>query len=195
MAFGNVHLTARARTSLIASAIEVYPRETNGILLCEPRAGYKVVIDGVYSIQTAERKWSSVKHGNVSAIRRMSGVVSLLDGRSFIGGFHSHPDSDAELSYEDVEHILEEMKRFRELGVEIQRWLEVVVSVTRRDYSRPKKPGWTSKRYEKKLSLTLRIPGRNGTSLTGYHVVAGAYWLYQEDEDFWSREVKLRLLK
>ncbi len=195
MGFGNVHLTKRARTSLVAAAMEVYPRETNGILLCQPRSGPKAIIDGVYSIQTAERKWTSVKHGNISAIKRMSGAISLLDGRNLIGGFHSHPDSDAELSDDDVLHIQQEMERFRELGVAVERWLEIVVSITRIDYSQPKEPGWSSRKFESKLGLTLRTPDRNGTSLSGFHMVAGAYWLFEKSGDFWSREVKLRLLR
>jgi proteasome lid subunit RPN8/RPN11 len=195
LSFRNVHLTEHARTSLVTAAVEVYPRETTGLILCKPRVGGRVVVDGVYSIQTAERKWSSVKHGNLSAIKRLIGTISLLDGKSFIGGFHSHPDSGAELSDEDVEHIRDEMNRFTELGISVERWLEVVVSITRKNYSQPKRPGWSVKNYEKKLGLTLRTPDRNGKSPTGYGIVAGAYWLYEEASDFWSREVKVRLTK
>lgn len=193
--FANVHLTKRATTSMVASAMEVYPRETSGVLFCRGRAGGRVVIDGLYSIQTEERKWSSVRHGNVSAIRRMIEAISLLDGRSFVGGVHSHPDSDAQLTDDDVEHIQEEIGRFQEAGVEVERWLEIVVSITRRDYAQAKAPGWSAQAYERKLGLTLHTPGRNGTSLVGYRVVAGAYWLFEEAGDIWSREVKVRLAR
>ncbi|MCK4497271.1 MAG: Mov34/MPN/PAD-1 family protein, partial [Candidatus Aenigmarchaeota archaeon] len=97
MDFRDVFIGKRSFKTLIASAIEVYSRETNGALLGRNTTmnidGVKkkvLSIKDVYPIQTEKRKRSEVSHGNIAAFERFLRAMRSLK-TNIVGGFHSHP--------------------------------------------------------------------------------------------------------
>ena len=138
---------------MVASAIEVYPRETNGLLIgrttprkIKRRVENMLTARIAYSFQTDERMPTSVSHGNISALNRLITTMDVL-GKNIIGGYHSHPHprDNIILTGSDIEFIEEEMKRLRDFErfKKMERWLEVVMSIRKREYMYPQRIGRT----------------------------------------------------
>ncbi len=191
-----VYIGHRCFKSIIASAIEVYNRETNGALIgknvtrkIESKRREVISVREVYPFQTEKRKPSEVDHGNKAAFRR---VISSMHGMKFglIGGFHSHPYPYGEigLSEEDIISIRKETRDMKKINKKLamNRWLEVLVSIRRRDYSTPQEMGWSMFDTGKKVRVLLKIG-----KYMGYHIIISAYWILLDRKKPGVKEVNV----
>src|SRR6266568_3587665 len=169
---------------LCAASIEAYNRETNGFLMGgrgvrRVRKRRRVaVLKAAYPIQTEERRPSSVAHGNLKAFDRARRTVNnLYVGLDLIGGFHSHTGTDGApaLSRLDMEYIEDELNHLARQGERRADWLELVVAIRKRAYTRPHDVAWTFRRYPRKLGATIAIKPN-----LGYDVTLAGYWVPAE---------------
>lgn len=182
----DVFINPKSLKTLVLSAVEVYNRETNGFIAGKPvlkkiRGKEKAVISlqTVYPLQTAERKPSQVVHGNDLAHRRAIASLSAMK-IPIIGGFHSHtdyhPTQDAppELSKGDLDHIHDEMKNLKTLrkGREMRRWLEIILSIKKKSYSKSQKNKMKINSYKKRLGCTVITE-----PYKGYKITLAGYWI------------------
>ncbi len=182
----DIFINPKSLKALVLSAVEVYNRETNGFI-----AGRTVVkkikgkekpvisLQTVYPLQTADRKPSQVIHGNDLAHRRA--VTSLAAMKvPILGGFHSHtdyhPTQDAppELSQGDIDHIHEEMRSLKSLrgGKELNKWLEIILSIKKKNYSKSRENKMEISSYKKRLGCTVITE-----PYKGYKITLAGYWL------------------
>ncbi len=121
---------------LVSSAVEVYPRETMGLLWGVKeykKLGRKkrrvLSVKAVYPIQTARRAPTSVDWGNKSAkIRLLNTLRGIRVG--IIGEFHSHTKvgAVAQPSSEDLRYYLRESLAGRKIiGKD---WIEMVIRIS-----------------------------------------------------------------
>jgi proteasome lid subunit RPN8/RPN11 len=187
LVFRDVFIERRSFRTLITSAIEVYNRETNGALLGRKAVheinGKKtgvVSVREVYPIQTEKRTPSRVVHGNISAFKRILRAFESL-GTEIIGGYHSHPYpyGFVGLSRGDVVSVKEDVESMTKIGQERVRngWLELLLSIKRKDYAKPQKPEWYICDYVKKLRVRVRTRERRG-----YDILVSAYWVYPKEK-------------
>ncbi len=186
MDFRDVFIGKRSFKTMIASAIEVYSRETNGALLGRNTTmnidGVKkrvLSVKNVYPIQTEKRKRSEVSHGNIAAFERFLRAMRSLK-TNMVGGFHSHPHpyEGNRLSIGDVEFIRDEiraMSKMGQKGIE-KRWLEIVISIRRKNYKRSGISKWYTCSYVKKVRCKIRTQKR-----VGYDIIVSAYWVYPKE--------------
>jgi proteasome lid subunit RPN8/RPN11 len=183
MEFRAVFIEKPSFKTLIASAIEVYSRETNGALLGRNATreidGVKkhvISIKDVYPIQTAKRKPSEVSHGNIAAFNRFLRAMKSLR-TDIVGGFHSHPHpyEGNVLSRSDVDFIADEIKVMGGMGQKRVEsgWLEILISIRRKNYKKSGMSKWYICSYTKKLRCRVRTE-----KMTGYDIVISAYWVY-----------------
>lgn len=181
--FRDVFIEEDSFKTLVASAIEVYSRETNGVLLggnsTREIDGVKkkvISIKDVYPIQTAKRKRTEVYHGNIAAIERFLRATSSLR-TDIIGGFHSHPHpfEGNSLSRGDIDFIRDEVKIMSRLGQKkVERgWLEILMSIERKEYRRPGMSKWYTCSFLRKINCRVRTQKR-----VGYNIMISAYWVY-----------------
>lgn len=185
--FREVFIERRSFRSLIASAIEVYNKETNGALLGRSAtreiSGQKtrvVSVKEVYPFQTEKRTPSEVIHGNKAAFRRVLRAMETLD-TEIIGGYHSHPYpyGYVGLSEGDITSVKEDIEAMVKIGQERVKkgWIELLLSIKRKDYLKPGKREWYICDYVKKLRARLRTKQK-----TGYDVLISAYWVYPKEK-------------
>ncbi len=178
----NVFIGHRCFKSLIASAIEVYNRETNGALIgknvtrkIEGKRRKVISVREVYPFQTEKRTPSEVIHGNKEAFRR---VMRSMHGMKFdiVGGFHSHPHPYGKvgLSDGDIVSIRDEIRDMKKIhrNLAMDKWLEVLISIRRRDYATPQEMGWSMFDTGKKVKVLLKTG-----KYMGYHVIISAHWV------------------
>ena len=184
--FRDVFIERRPFRSLIASAIEVYNKETNGALLgrhavrkIEGRKTEVVSVKQVYPFQTEKRSPSKVIHGNKAAFRRVLRAMESLK-TEIIGGYHSHPYpyGFVGLSEGDVTSVKEDIEAMEKIGQERVKngWIELLLSIKRKDYMKPGKREWYICDYVKKLRVRIRTRKK-----TGYDVLVSAYWVYPKE--------------
>lgn len=184
----NVVIERGCFLGLATAAIEAYNRETDGFLvgnsgtrLVRRRERAVTVLRAAVPLQTAERKRNWVAHGNAKAFQRARRAMENLDvGYEVLGGFHSHTghDGDAALSRTDLEYVADELRRrSRREAPETTRWLEVVVALRKRAWSRPHATGWTTRAYDRKVGCTVALDPHSG-----YDLVLGGYWVCAEPD-------------
>lgn len=98
-------LSKPAFISLVTSGIEVYKKESFGLLFGSRRNGNYFVKYAV-NIQSAKRHYDSITIDK-SRIRRINDTASGIMKHKFIGDFHSHADGPAKLSKTDVKELRE----------------------------------------------------------------------------------------
>lgn len=185
--FRDVFIERRTFRSLIASAIEVYNRETNGALLGRNATrkinGEKtevISVKEVYPFQTEKRTPSEVIHGNKAAFRRVLRAMETLN-TEIIGGYHSHPYpyGFVGLSEGDITSVKEDIEAMIKVGQERVKngWVELLLSIKRKDYEKPGKVEWYICDYVKKLRVRLRTKEK-----TGYDILISAYWVYPKEK-------------
>lgn len=135
---------------MVMAAMEVYRRETQGLLVGRIAKRFIkgtltecVVLEEAYPIQTAKRMFSFVMVGNRRAFGRALKTAGAY-GFTIVGEFHSHPDSYPYLSKSDKKYIREQIvdSRRNELSLVGSRWLEVLISLKKRVYKRAQRVGW-----------------------------------------------------
>lgn len=163
---------------VLASAVEVCPRETNGILLGRTRRlnGRQVLeLRTAYPIQTAERTPTAVGHGNLQAVHRLTDALNVM-GKGLAGGYHSHPYPGGHISLTkyDIRFIEEELKRLRlYTGYrKMDSWFELVMSVRPVSYTKLPKVGRRVEMDKGALVVKLRTEKYRGfdVKLRGYQV-------------------------
>lgn len=176
-----VFLEDQCLRSLITSAMEVYNRETNGLLIGRntkkkiSRSMRKVMsIRDVYPYQTDIRKPSEVSHGNMAAFRRVISSISSMQTK-IAGGYHSHcwPIERIKLSKSDIGFSKDEMgytNKNRKNG--LTEWLEILLSVKKREYTEPHEIGWFLTELEKGVRSLIVM-----NTFEGYSVTINAYWI------------------
>ncbi len=160
--------------TLIPAALEQYHRETSGYLIGSNGPQSRAVnVLSAYPIQTDLRMFTQVMHGNLRAIKRVESSLSAARVR-LLGGFHSHPQGPNRLSKSDLEFIGEKSQTH-----ELSEWLEVLLSVTKKEYRSRKTEGIRLREYPKKLGLTVVTDQK-----TGYDVVISGFWVVRKGEGF-----------
>lgn len=88
-----VEIRKRAFAGIIISAVEVFKRETSGILLGEVEDGV-LVIKNVIPCQTSTRSFGYFNFHKKSLRRALEVVEALYPkiGHDFLGYYHSHPE-------------------------------------------------------------------------------------------------------
>ena len=92
-----------AAISIILSAVEVYKKETYGILLGE-RSGQTIRVNQALSFQSANRDYGYVSM-DAARENRINYILRYLSGFKVVGDFHSHPDEPEKLSKHDTEEL------------------------------------------------------------------------------------------
>ena len=184
----NVVIDRSCFLGLVTSAVEAYNRETNGFLvgnratrLVRQQPREVTVLRAAYPLQTENRKATWVSHGNEKAFKRARGAIENADvGYAVLGGFHSHTGDDgaASLSATDLEYVTDELRRIsRDRPADRVEWLEVVVALRRREWTRRHEIGWATRRYRRKLGCTVALDGTHG-----YDMTMGGYWVEGEPD-------------
>ncbi|HVL87066.1 MAG TPA: Mov34/MPN/PAD-1 family protein [Candidatus Thermoplasmatota archaeon] len=162
--------------SLVESSIEVFNRETTGMLIGHPRKRTirgkperVMALDVAFPIQTAARRVFSVEPGNGAAFHRARSAIDSL-GYRIVGEFHSHTNNHVALSRDDLAYA---RNALLESGADA--WLELILGVRKKTYASPKRVGWIWRDYHKKAGCTVRI-----TEDTGFDVTIGAFWVYHD---------------
>lgn len=138
-----------------------------------------VILQTAYPIQTASRKFTEVDPlKNKRAFLRAFNSIVVIPGLNILGEYHSHPDEPAELSGDDLSYIsnrLDDIYKNEELLLESPRWLEIVLRVSKKDYTNQIDPSWSYLDYNRKARCVVRIPPNKGFDFT-----FGAFWVYQD---------------
>src|SRR2546428_1345279 len=162
---------------LVTSAVEAYNRETNGFLvgnratrLVRQQPREVTVLRAAYPLQTENRKATWVSHGNEKAFKRARGAIENADvGYPVLGGFHSHTGDDgaASLSSTDLDYVTDELRRLsRDRPEERVQWLEVVLALKRREWSRQHEIGRTAPPHRPELGCSVALHATHGYDLT-----------------------------
>ena len=182
---------------LVASAIEVYPYETTGLLTgkvskrkVSGRNRKMIVLQTAYPIQTAERRTAEVDPlKNRRAFLRAFNSIVVIPRFHVAGEYHSHPKKSAELSDDDIGYIaerLEDIYKQGDLLLDKPRWLEVILGITKRDYVKSVDRGWSYSNYSRKARCLIKIPPRKG-----FEITFGAFWIYKEDKRIVKKETDI----
>ena len=130
----NVYLGAGVFCSLLTSCVEVYPKETIGLL-----GGYqtpkKNILIMAYPMQQAKRKKYSVEIADRKTQDRTLRIFNSL-GIEFYGFYHSHIDSMARPSQTDLLSTVEEILRLKKKSS----MLELIINIKRKKYKRKQRP-------------------------------------------------------
>jgi proteasome lid subunit RPN8/RPN11 len=180
---------------LVASAVEVFPRETNGLLIGKKayimqRTRKKPVIatEFAYPLQTEERKPSSVSHANFSALTRLLSVISVMN-KNLIGGFHSHPYPRGHtlLTKSDVDFISEELERTeKHAGQPMNKWIELVMSVKKKDYENLIQPGKQLYNHNRRIRVVVRTE-----KYTGFDIKIAGYLVHKINDSLKKKKIDL----
>ena len=124
---------------LLASAVEVYPYESMGLLwgiksyrTLTRKKNRVISIKSVYPIQTVHRGYTQVDWGNQAAKERLLNTLKTLKA-GMVGEFHSHTKGGAlaTLSDADINYYLRESQEGREiLGND---WIELIVRINKHE--------------------------------------------------------------
>jgi len=190
-----VYLDKQIAEALGSYADEVYPNETNIYLLSdEDFQGEKsITITDVRVLQTAYRKKTSVDHGNLAATRRVLGTILASDS-NILGGYHSHPypGNTITLSHtgkeNDVDGIETEMKLANGMGFDLTRWIELIGSIRRWDYSHAHDSDLSIRQDGQNIRMVIKPDHRYG-----FHLTLGGYELYETDSGLLYTRVDLKL--
>ena len=96
-------LSRSVMISTILSALEVYKKETYGILLGRKRNG-AIMLDQAATFQTAVRDYEYVSLDKARE-NRINNTLRYISGMKVVGDFHSHPDGPDKLSKHDMKEL------------------------------------------------------------------------------------------
>src|SRR6056297_691794 len=103
-----LYLTNRAFFQMILNALETYPLETTGVLFGfrnkeSENVDFEVVA-AVPHVAPEARDENGVTE-SLSKLNLLKDLQSKLFGFVHLGGYHSHPEEDAEFSNEDKDYL------------------------------------------------------------------------------------------
>ena len=102
----------------------------------------------------------------------------IIPGLNVVGKYHSRPDEPAELSKDDISYISSrsnDIYKNEGLLLESQRWLEIVLRISKKDYVHQVNSSWPYSDYVRKARCVVRIPANKDPDFT-----FGAFWIYQD---------------
>jgi hypothetical protein len=107
-------------------------------------------------------------------VRAYNRIIDTIKSMNFniVGEYHSHIHNVAELSDEDKEYIKQEVEDFSKNGVKVKNWIEMVLNIETKTYTRKQTQPFTCKSFSKKIRCTIkgiRDP------LIGYSITMGIY--------------------
>lgn len=178
--------------ALVNSAVEVYNRETTGLLVGMERfrvLGKKrqrvVALQAAFPFQTAARSVTWVEPGNHKAAGRARTAVDSL-GFRILGEYHSHTNNEHGLSGADKAYAAGALQSLN--GHAPRRWLELVLGMRRKEYARPRKPGYTWRDYPRKVGCSVVVAPR-----LGFDVTIAGYWLRPNGRGMHCEEATLHV--
>jgi proteasome lid subunit RPN8/RPN11 len=143
-------MSAGVFSSILTSCIEVYPRETIGLLGGYPTKRRNILVMA-YPVQLAKRRRNEVQILNRKNQDRTLRIFKSL-GIQFYGFYHSHSNGIAKPSEQDLLATVEEILRLKKK----MSLLEIVIQIHRKKYKRKQRPNfWISQ------------SGRGGGAFTG----------------------------
>lgn len=175
-----VFLSPAAHDLMLMSAIEVFPRETEGVLAGRKLEGGDYTIDRAYPFQTSKRGFEWVQEGNARATRRVHTLLHAFNGSPehpcILGGYHSHPlTKHSQLnvcpSRKDLEVIRDDLPNHGNLDA----WLELIVRVDIPFLERRGNKGVVHYRRLKKVGTTARY-----TPYNAYGFLIGAFLVHPD---------------
>ncbi len=174
-----VYVAENCLATLIASCLEVPHKETGGFLIGKEDkrfvAGKRIgclTLDAAYPIRTCKSGKGFWQPANTRAYKRIIGTIKAI-GFNIVGEYHSHIANVAELSDDDKEFIEQEIKDLEKDEVGITSWMEMVLNIEPKTYSRKPLRGFQCSYFSKKIRCTvkgIREP------LKGYSITIGTYW-------------------
>jgi proteasome lid subunit RPN8/RPN11 len=171
----NVHLGAGVFCSLLTSCVEVYPKETIGLL-----GGYQTsrrnVLIMAYPMQQAKRSKYSVEIMNRKVQDRTLRIFNSL-GIEFYGFYHSHIDAGARPSQTDLLSTVEEILRLKKKTS----MLELIMNIKRKKYKRKQQPDFQIKDH---LESTGTFEGYLITPFYRYDFKYAAEWVEAAPIDY-----------
>jgi len=179
-------IKADALLSLLAPIIENEEYETGGLIAGEiekqgidAKHQYTITIRSAYPSVTAEgtpNEWIPVDKEAQERARAVASSISL----KILGGFHSHPESEAELSPDDKKYIKAEdgLDLFLVEGLQCS-WLEVIVGIFRKEYVRERRESssWWTPTNSYKICGSLSV-GKD----YGYRITISAFIFTKPDQ-------------
>lgn len=134
-----VDLKKSAILNIIISSVEVYKKETYGILLGDKTRNRCNVIDSI-TFQSAKRDYMFV---SISKYRekRINETLKYMCGYQLVGDFHSHTNDFDNLSKHDI-------KELKKLG---EKWISLLVSIKKTN----KIARWKYSRKERAISGSI----------------------------------------
>jgi len=180
------HIKADALLSLLAPIIENEEYEVGGLIAGEiekqwinAKHQYAITVRSAYPSVTAEGtpdEWIPVDEEAQERARAVASSIYL----KILGGFHSHPESEAKLSPDDKENIKAEdsLNLFSVEGLQCS-WLEVIVGIFRKEYVKDRRESsswWTP-------ANSLKICGSLNVGIHyGYRITISAFILIKPDQ-------------
>ena len=180
--------------TIATSCIEVFNRETTGFLFgrlkyrkLQKRSVRAMVLEAAYPFQSAMRKPSEVEVVNLSAFGRVEAAMDSM-GYEIIGEYHSHPNWKAKLSKSDLGYAADSEKELCSKGYrrEGKAWLELVVSISRREYENPHQIGWSFHDYANKAGAVFTL-----NEFVGYKLTFAAFWLARKNDRMVPHEAQV----
>ena len=186
-------LTRQAHQNLLFATTEVFPKETDGILigLMQPDGSY--LVDNAHAFQTSKRKIAMVQT-KYSDVRDAYALLHAMNGHPatphILGGFHSHPNHDG-IKYKITPSGCDRRgirKKLLPRQKHLSHWTEIIVRMAEQRFEEPKDERIYTWANNKRLVTMVRPKPYTGTKFT-----IAAYTVYPE-KDRPYRELKVELL-
>jgi len=188
-----VYITENCLVELIASCLEIPHKEVGGFLIGKEEKRFIkgertdcLSLDIAYQIRTCKSGKSFWQPENVRAYNRIIDTIKSMNF-SIVGEYHSHIHNVAELSDEDKKFIKQEVEDFSKSGVKVTNWMEMVLNIETKTYTRKQAQAFACNYFRKKVRCTIR--GMRDP-LVGYSITIGIYWFNPETATFEEASVR-----
>ena len=178
-----VYVTENCLASLIASCLEIPHKETGGFLIGKEGKRFVMgeridclTLDAAYPIRTSKSGKGFWQPANLRAYKRIIGTIRAM-GFNIVGEYHSHVENVAELSDDDKEFIEQKVKDLSIDQVGITSWIEMVLNIEPKTYSRKPIQSFQCRYFSKKIRCTVR---GIRDPFKGYSITIGTYWFNPE---------------
>lgn len=173
---------------MIASCLETPHKETGGFLIGKGQKGRLIfgqrmdclTLNTAYPVLTQESGHDYWLPGNLSAYNRITDSIRSM-GLDLVGEYHSHIGDGSKLSIADKRFIQDEHDRFRSKGFEVSNWIEIVLNISEKRYSRKQARSFGCHLFRNRIRITLK--GFRDPRI-GYSVTIAAYWFDHEKVAF-----------
>jgi proteasome lid subunit RPN8/RPN11 len=189
-----VYITENCLAALIASCLETPHKEAGGFLIGKEDKRFIMgerkeclTLDVAYPVRTSKSGKGFWQPSNLRAYNRIIDTIKLMSF-NIVGEYHSHIKNVAELSEDDKKFIKEEIQDFEKGGIKITEWIEMVLNIEKKTYTRKPARSCECSYLRKKMRCTVRGI-RN--PLSGYSITIGTYWFDPETLDYKEANVHI----